>query len=73
MRADAVLVAGSDEFVRERRRRIAALEGPIVPVIARQDAAEGYCYDVGRLLVERVVTINTTASGGNAELLAASG
>jgi delta 1-pyrroline-5-carboxylate dehydrogenase len=39
-------------------------------VIAR-DAMGGY--DAGRLVIERVVTINTTASGGNAELLAIAG
>ena len=67
MRPDAVLVAGSDEFVRACRERTAASDGPIVPVIARDDT---HSYDSERLVIERVVTINTTASGGNAELLA---
>ena len=89
-RADAVLVDGSPAFVREVRRRFAAVDGPIVPVIARERADDGQTipaeacekaadiraavsrrgYDYARLLVERVVTVNTTASGGNAELLA---
>ena len=68
--ADAILVAGSDDLVRSSRERAAALPGRIVPVIAR-NAAGGY--DTSRLLVERVVTVNTTASGGNAELLAIAG
>ena len=68
--ADAILVAGADALVRAIRERAAARTGRIVPVIAR-NAAGGY--DTSRLLVERVVTVNTTASGGNAELLAVSG
>lgn len=67
---DAILVAGSKEFVRHCRERAAAREGMIVPVIARDAAGH---YDLSRLLVERVVTINTTASGGNAELLTIAG
>ena len=67
---DAIVVAGGRDFVRQCRVRAAAGEGRIVPVIAR-DAMGGY--DVGRLLIEKVVTINTTASGGNAELLAIAG
>jgi Proline utilization A proline dehydrogenase N-terminal domain len=67
---DAIVVAGDKDFVRRCRERAAASTGKIVPVIAR-NAAGGY--DSGRLLVERVVTINTTASGGNAELLAIAG
>jgi RHH-type transcriptional regulator, proline utilization regulon repressor / proline dehydrogenase / delta 1-pyrroline-5-carboxylate dehydrogenase len=67
---DAIVVAGDNDFVRSCRERAAAGTGRIVPVIARS-AAGGY--DMGRLLVERVVTVNTTASGGNAELLAMAG
>ena len=67
---DGVLAAGRAAFVRQCRTRAAAMDGPIVPVIAR-DAAGGY--DIERLLVEKVVTVNTTASGGNAELLAIAG
>ena len=67
---DAIVVAGDKDFVQCCRERAAASMGRIVPVIAR-NAAGGY--DRGRLLVERVVTINTTAAGGNAELLAIAG
>ena len=69
-RRDAALVAGSPEFVRGQRVRLAAEEGAIVTIITPD--AEGR-YDSERLLVERVVTTNTTASGGNAELLAIAG
>ena len=64
---DAWLLSGDPDAVHEWRRRIAAREGRIVPVVAR-DSAGGY--DSDRLVTERVVTVNTTASGGNAELLA---
>ena len=67
---DAVLVSGSRPFVRACRERAAAMDGPIIPVIA-PDAAGGY--EMERLLVEKVVSVNTTASGGNAELLAIAG
>ena len=69
-RLDAVVVAGDVAQLLMCRERVAADVSKIVPVIARN--AEGG-YDMGRLLVERVVTINTTASGGNAELLAIAG
>ena len=49
----------------ELRRRLAALPGPIVPLIVA--GADGY--DWTRLVSERTITINTTASGGNASLL----
>ncbi|MEP6703033.1 MAG: L-glutamate gamma-semialdehyde dehydrogenase, partial [Betaproteobacteria bacterium] len=68
IKPDAWLIAGDDTEVHALRLRLAANDGPIVPVIAR-DTAGGY--DSERLVLERVVTINTTASGGNAELLAA--
>jgi len=64
---DAWLIAGEAANIHDWRQRIAARDGPIVPVIARDDAGG---YDSERLVVERVVTVNTTASGGNAELLA---
>jgi RHH-type proline utilization regulon transcriptional repressor/proline dehydrogenase/delta 1-pyrroline-5-carboxylate dehydrogenase len=67
---EAIVVAGDDDFVRACRERAASSNGAIVPVIGRL-AAGGY--EMARLLVERVVTINTTAAGGNAELLAMAG
>ena len=50
----------------EIRRRFAASEGPIVPVLTPDERG---AYDWTRLVCERTVTINTTASGGNASLL----
>jgi RHH-type proline utilization regulon transcriptional repressor/proline dehydrogenase/delta 1-pyrroline-5-carboxylate dehydrogenase len=63
---DAVLFAGSDARAHEIRQALAAREGPIVPLL-RVDATHGG--DPLRLVRERTVTINTTASGGNASLL----
>ena len=62
---DAVLFAGTDDELAAVRTRLAALDGPLVPVIVARDGT----YDAMRLLSERTVTINTTASGGNASLL----
>jgi len=66
---DAVLFAGSDERALELRQVLAAREGPIVPLL-RVDAMRPA--DPMRLLCERTLTINTTASGGNASLLSLS-
>jgi RHH-type proline utilization regulon transcriptional repressor/proline dehydrogenase/delta 1-pyrroline-5-carboxylate dehydrogenase len=62
---DAVLFTGTDDELAVVRTRLAALDGPLVPVIVARDGT----YDAMRLLSERTVTINTTASGGNASLL----
>jgi len=63
---DAVLIEAEGESAREARRRLAETRGPIVPVVVAD--ARGH-YDASRLLLERTLTINTTASGGNASLL----
>jgi len=62
---EAVLFSGAASNAEALRRRLAALPGPIVPLIVA--GAGGY--DWTRLVSERTVTINTTASGGNASLL----
>ena len=62
---DAVLFAGADDEAAALRKRLAAQDGPLVPLLATHDGA----YDAMRLVSERTVTINTTASGGNASLL----
>ncbi len=62
---DAVLFAGTADAARDLRQRLAALPGAIVPLITAKDGV----YDAARLVCERTVTINTTASGGNASLL----
>ncbi|HTP99391.1 MAG TPA: bifunctional proline dehydrogenase/L-glutamate gamma-semialdehyde dehydrogenase PutA [Casimicrobiaceae bacterium] len=62
---DAVLFAGSEADAAALREALAAGEGPIVPIVERREGR----YDGARLLAERTLTINTTASGGNASLL----
>ena len=62
---DAVLFAGTAAAAQQLRRKLAALPGPLVPLILRSTAG----YDATRLVSERTITINTTASGGNASLL----
>ena len=62
---DAVLFAGTDAAAQELRRKLAALPGPIVPLVIAGIGG----YDATRLVCERTITINTTASGGNASLL----
>ena len=62
---DAVLFAGPDDDRAVLRKRLAAQDGPLIPLLLAHDGA----YDAMRLVGERTVTINTTASGGNASLL----
>ncbi|MEO6567088.1 MAG: aldehyde dehydrogenase family protein, partial [Casimicrobiaceae bacterium] len=65
MHPDAVLFDGSGSDARAIRLRLAAQDGPLLPLIIARHGA----YDVARLTCERTLTINTTASGGNATLL----
>ncbi len=62
---DAVLFDGPAAAAAALRQRLAAEDGPLVPVLVAHDGR----YDAGQLETERTVTINTTASGGNASLL----
>jgi RHH-type proline utilization regulon transcriptional repressor/proline dehydrogenase/delta 1-pyrroline-5-carboxylate dehydrogenase len=62
---DAVLFAGDADAAHALRRKLAALPGAIVPLVV----ANANGYDASRLVCERMITINTTASGGNASLL----
>ncbi|MFO1313473.1 MAG: bifunctional proline dehydrogenase/L-glutamate gamma-semialdehyde dehydrogenase PutA [Burkholderiales bacterium] len=64
-RPDAVLFAGEPVEAARLRAAFVATDGPLVPVIER--GKDGY--DASRLVLERTLTINTTASGGNASLL----
>ena len=66
---DAVLLDASSARARRVRVKLAAAEGKIIPVIAPE--ADGG-YDPARLVVERTVTVNTAAAGGNAALLSLS-
>ncbi|HKM60855.1 MAG TPA: L-glutamate gamma-semialdehyde dehydrogenase [Acidisphaera sp.] len=49
------------------RRRLAERDGPILPLIVA--GPEG-SYDLRRLVAEKTVSVNTTAAGGNASLMA---
>ena len=62
---DAVLFEGSASDARAIRLRLAAQDGPLVALIVARNGV----YDTARLVCERTLTINTTASGGNASLL----
>ncbi|MDQ6620837.1 MAG: bifunctional proline dehydrogenase/L-glutamate gamma-semialdehyde dehydrogenase PutA, partial [Pseudomonadota bacterium] len=64
---DAVLLDVPAQEAALSRRAFAAAPGTIVPIITPD--AQGR-YDATRLVVERTVTINTAAAGGNAKLLA---
>ena len=62
---DAVLYAGDVGAAQALRRKLSALSGPIVPLVVAGSGG----FDAMRLVCERTITINTTASGGNASLL----
>jgi RHH-type proline utilization regulon transcriptional repressor/proline dehydrogenase/delta 1-pyrroline-5-carboxylate dehydrogenase len=69
------LIEGDAERIASNNARIAQLPGPLVPVQAAssKDVAtdpDTYCLD--RLLEEVSTSINTTAAGGNASLMALS-
>jgi RHH-type proline utilization regulon transcriptional repressor/proline dehydrogenase/delta 1-pyrroline-5-carboxylate dehydrogenase len=64
---DAVLFHGNAEDTRALLRKIAQRGGPIVGVHAFAPGEEDL--PVERLLVERVVSVNTAAAGGNASLM----
>ena len=62
---DAVVYWGDDATAREFRTALAERSGPLLPLILDADPS--------RFTLERHVCIDTTASGGNAELLASTG
>lgn len=61
---DAVVYWGDGDSARALRRALAARPGPLIPLIREREFAH-------RLSIERHVCVDTTASGGNASLLAA--
>ena len=63
---DAIMHFGDDAALRPWRQALARRDGPIVPLI-------GHAADPTRLHRERHICIDTTAAGGNAELLAGGG
>ena len=66
---DAVLLDASLARAQRVRAEVAAAPGKIIPVIAPETDGG---YDPARLVVERTVTVNTSAAGGNAALLSLS-
>jgi RHH-type proline utilization regulon transcriptional repressor/proline dehydrogenase/delta 1-pyrroline-5-carboxylate dehydrogenase len=64
---DAVLHTGDAASRAEVAQAIASREGPIIGVHAF-DAKAGALH-LERLLIERVVSVNTAAAGGNASLM----
>lgn len=60
---DAVAWFGDAVKLGEIRRALSRRDGPLLPLISRPT-------EVGRLLIERHVCIDTTAAGGNASLMA---
>ncbi|MCB8880207.1 trifunctional transcriptional regulator/proline dehydrogenase/L-glutamate gamma-semialdehyde dehydrogenase [Acidisoma cellulosilytica] len=63
---DAVLFAGEPEALLALSQQIAERPGPIIAVLVRQ--ADG-TYPVEFLVQERSISTNTTAAGGNANLM----
>jgi len=69
---DAVLFEGDGDALREFNQRMARRAGPIVPLLGltSDDIATGRaCYAAERLVLERSVSVNTAAAGGNASLM----
>lgn len=62
---DAVLFDGEHGEWRALREQLAQRDGALVPVVTRTEDG----YPLHRLMVERAVSINTTAAGGNASLM----
>lgn len=62
----AVLFYGSEAEAEAAQRVLAERDGALVPLL-RADA-QGH-YNLHRLVVERAVSVNTTAAGGNASLM----
>ncbi|MDT8275233.1 trifunctional transcriptional regulator/proline dehydrogenase/L-glutamate gamma-semialdehyde dehydrogenase [Roseomonas mucosa] len=62
----AVLFGGTEEALKALAQQLASLDGPIVPVHVA-DAQTGFPAEF--LLLERSVSTNTAAAGGNAKLM----
>jgi len=64
---DAVLLHGSVEEMAEVQHQLAAKEGPVVSVERMQHRQTSIPLE--RLVVERALSVNTAAAGGNASLM----
>ena len=65
----AGVLAADAACAADANRRLAHRPGPRLPVI--EPAGDPPRYPPARLVVERTVTVNTTAAGGNTSLVAA--
>lgn len=65
---ELVLLHGSTDALAEVQRRLAGRPGPVIAVERLQPGSAGIALE--RLLLERSVSINTAAAGGNASLMA---
>ncbi|HJV06524.1 MAG TPA: trifunctional transcriptional regulator/proline dehydrogenase/L-glutamate gamma-semialdehyde dehydrogenase [Chromobacteriaceae bacterium] len=61
----AVLFDGTDADAQAARATLAARDGALVPLVLKGQSG----YNLHRLVVERAVSVNTTAAGGNASLM----
>jgi RHH-type proline utilization regulon transcriptional repressor/proline dehydrogenase/delta 1-pyrroline-5-carboxylate dehydrogenase len=61
-----VVFEGRDDALRPMRAALAARDGALLPLLAEADFARW-------VVIERHLCIDTTASGGNAALLASAG
>ncbi len=69
-RFDAAIVHADDEEIREWSVRLARRDGPIVALLACSPGERRYgSIALERLFVERVLSVNTAAAGGNASLM----
>jgi RHH-type proline utilization regulon transcriptional repressor/proline dehydrogenase/delta 1-pyrroline-5-carboxylate dehydrogenase len=64
---DAALIEASAERVAAWSRRLDERTGPIVALQVLP--ADGSAFEIERLLVERTLSVNTAAAGGNASLM----
>ena len=65
----AGVLAGDDEVAAQANLRLASRDGARLPVIT--PVGDPPRYPASRLLIERTLSVNTTAAGGNASLVAA--
>jgi RHH-type proline utilization regulon transcriptional repressor/proline dehydrogenase/delta 1-pyrroline-5-carboxylate dehydrogenase len=66
----ALLFAGDEAVADPLRQRLAARDGPLVPLVGERESGG---YDLHRLVLEKTVSVNTTAAGGNATLMSLPG
>ena len=67
---DAALLAGSADAAARLSRQLAQREGPIVGLQAAAPGARlASTYSLEPLQVERSISVNTAAAGGNASLM----